>query len=622
MARLKVLLTVHQFFPRWYHGTERYTLDLATELSRAGHEIVVLTANHAPEDSTGEDIIEYDYTGIRVRAIDLIQNSRPEFSASYHRPDLNDLFARILLEERPDVVHCAHLLFLGVSFLDIVRYTDCPILFTMTDFFGICWTNKLLTCGGKECAGPDRNDNNCVSDVLGSLSISHPGPAIRFGGRLVQRMPLLTPLIETILKTPRFQKTWYASLIDGIRKRRGTIEKSYRSVDHFIVATAVLEKKYREYGLNDRLISRLPFGITQPTEDEVRLLRSRYGELRSTDRPLIVGFVGQIARHKGVDLLLRAFVNVCPANTELHVVGNLEQDPAFANELRRIRAHREVSFLPPFPTTEVYKILGKIDVLVLPSIWSENAPLILLNSLASRTFVAVSDVAGMTEFVRPEETGLVFAAKSIQAIEEMLIRVATLRPMLLDLFDSHPGYQVSPSTYADQIAKLYGQHLESGSRFWNEAKLKEIARSSYTRTRPVKWRCGESEEVRGSGDNAFDLEAATVHQLAVDRMSEGRFMLKTLSADSFLLLNNDSAGKAGWIELLAKWPSSMTSVVYYSEGQERPFSEDQKAVIGVVKEKWIRIRFDLCAAEFKTRVFRWHLAPSAAGVEVEIRINS
>lgn len=45
----------------------------------------------------------------------------------------------------------------------------------------------------------------------------------------------------------------------------------------------------------------------------------------------------------------------------------------------------------------------------------------------------------MTEFIEPEKTGLIFAAKSAKAIEEMLIRAAMLRPILLDLFDSHPS---------------------------------------------------------------------------------------------------------------------------------------------------------------------------------------
>jgi glycosyltransferase involved in cell wall biosynthesis len=484
MFPLKVLLTVHQFFPRFYHGTERYTLDLAAELARAGLEVVIVTAGRVPEDSTGEDIIEYEYNGLRVRAIDLVKNRRLEFSASYYRPDLNHLFARILLEERPDVVHCAHLLFLGVSFLDVVRHTGCPIVFTMTDFFGICWTNKLITCAGKECAGPDRNSDNCLHDVLGSLSISHPQPVIRSGGRIVQWMPFLASFVEILLKTPVFKKTWYPSVIDGIRKRRGIIEESYRHVDRFIVPTSILEQKYRDHGLKDRAITRLPFGITQPTADENCFLRARYQELRSTDRPLVFGFVGQMARHKGVDLLMRAFANTQPVNTELQVIGNLEQEPVFANELRAIAHHQDgIQFIPPFPSSDIYRVLAKIDILVLPSIWSENAPLILLNCLASRTFVMASDVAGMTEFIKPEKTGLVFAAKSSDAIAETLTRAASLRVTLVDLFDAHPGYQISPAMYADEVAKIYRTELKRGSGFRDESALKKIAASDLARAR-------------------------------------------------------------------------------------------------------------------------------------------
>jgi glycosyltransferase involved in cell wall biosynthesis len=617
MAKLKVLLTVHQFFPRFYHGTERYTLDLATELTRAGHEVVILTASLSPEDSTGEDVIEYQYNGLRVRAIDLVQNSRLEFSTSYHRPDLNDLFARILLEERPDVVHCAHLLSLGVSFLDVVRHTGCPIVLTMTDFFGICWTNKLLTCGGKECPGPDRTNHNCLQDVLSSLPSLHPEPVLRWSGRIARSMPFLTPLVEIFLKTPRFHKTWYPSLIDGIRKRRGVIEEGYRSVDHFIIATAVLEEKYRQYGLKDRVITRLPYGITQPAADEIRLLRARYEELRSTDRPLVFGFIGQISRHKGVDLLVRAFANTQMANTELHVVGDLALDPVFAGELRAISpSHQRIKFFPPFPTSEVYGVLSKLDILVLPSVWAENAPLILLNSLASRTFVAVSDVAGMTEFIEPDKTGLIFPAKSSKAIEEMLIRAVMLRLVLLDRFDSHPGYSDSPSTYADQVTKIYEQQLFKRSRSWNESALKKIATSG--RIRPVRWGPVSSATVGTSAGATFDWKVATTYQMAVDQIGENRFKLRTLSPDSFLLLENRLSSSDRYVEVSAKWSASTTSVVYYTEDSQQTFVADKRALLAVSKGTWMRLRFDFGTIDRPIRAFRWDPAHNAEGVELEI----
>jgi glycosyltransferase involved in cell wall biosynthesis len=343
-----------------------------------------------------------------------------------------------------------------------------------------------LTCAGKECTGPDRNNNNCLRDVLGSLSISHPDPVIRFAVRTMQRLPFTTRFMEVIMRARFSNNSWYATLIDGIRERRGIIEDSYRHVDHFIVATSVLERKYREHGLRDRLISRLPFGITQPSSEEHALLRTRYEKLRSTDRPLVFGFIGQIARHKGVDLLVRAFATAQPANTELHVVGDFQQDPALADEIRTIaHYHDNILFLPPFATSEIYRVLAKIDILVIPSIWSENAPLILLNCLASRTLVAVSDVAGMTELVKPEKTALVFAAKSSEALAATLTRAASLRPMLLDLYNSHPGYPISPAAYANQVAKIYELELKKRRRSWNEVALETIAASGPARVRPV-----------------------------------------------------------------------------------------------------------------------------------------
>jgi hypothetical protein len=68
----------------------------------------------------------------------------------------------------------------------------------------------------------------------------------------------------------------------------------------------------------------------------------------------------------------------------------------------------------------------------------------------------------------------------------MLIRTAMLRPILLDLFCSHPGYQVSPSTYADQVAQIYGEEVKKRSRPWNEIVLEKIATSSPTRAQEVK----------------------------------------------------------------------------------------------------------------------------------------
>jgi hypothetical protein len=40
---MRILYIVHQFFPKWYTGTERFVLNLAMQMQRLGHSVEVLT---------------------------------------------------------------------------------------------------------------------------------------------------------------------------------------------------------------------------------------------------------------------------------------------------------------------------------------------------------------------------------------------------------------------------------------------------------------------------------------------------------------------------------------------------------------------------------------------------
>jgi hypothetical protein len=42
---MKVLLVVHQFFPKYYYGTETYTLQLAKGLIGLGHDVVIFSGD-------------------------------------------------------------------------------------------------------------------------------------------------------------------------------------------------------------------------------------------------------------------------------------------------------------------------------------------------------------------------------------------------------------------------------------------------------------------------------------------------------------------------------------------------------------------------------------------------
>ena len=48
---MKVLIVSHQFFPEFYTGTERFSLNLAHQLQRMGHGVEVVT--YGVKDDSG-----------------------------------------------------------------------------------------------------------------------------------------------------------------------------------------------------------------------------------------------------------------------------------------------------------------------------------------------------------------------------------------------------------------------------------------------------------------------------------------------------------------------------------------------------------------------------------------
>jgi len=142
--------------------------------------------------------------------------------------------------------------------------------------------------------------------------------------------------------------------------------------------------------------------------------------LRPPGAPLKFGFIGQIAAHKGTDILVDAFCRLPRDKAELHVYGPSDQDPLHMSKLKASAGDHAVSFRGTFPKEQMADVLAELDFLVIPSRWYENSPLVLLNALASHTPVIVSDVEGMTEFVEEGKNGYVFSRGNTNDLERVL----------------------------------------------------------------------------------------------------------------------------------------------------------------------------------------------------------
>jgi glycosyltransferase involved in cell wall biosynthesis len=75
-----------------------------------------------------------------------------------------------------------------------------------------------------------------------------------------------------------------------------------------------------------------------------------------------------------------------------------------------------------YDNREVGRILSEVDVVVVPSIWYENAPLVIREAFLARKPVVTAAFGGMQEGVRHEVNGLLFRPRDVADLRTTLAR--------------------------------------------------------------------------------------------------------------------------------------------------------------------------------------------------------
>jgi glycosyltransferase involved in cell wall biosynthesis len=164
---------------------------------------------------------------------------------------------------------------------------------------------------------------------------------------------------------------------------------------------------------------------------------------------LRVGYLGQIAELKGVHVLIEAVRRMPDARLRVWVYGDLQRFPTYTARLKRlIASDARIELAGAYQGPEALtRVLAGLDVIVVPSLWYENSPNVILEAFAHGTPVVVSDLGGMAELVRDGDNGLRFKPGDAGSLAQRLQR-------LLD----EPG--LLPKLRADNLIKSVAQEMD------------------------------------------------------------------------------------------------------------------------------------------------------------------
>lgn len=423
---MKIQFLVHQFYPTSQYGAETYAYHLGLGLQTQGHQVSVFyRENHLPRQfGPRQRLLEEDLEVDGLPVHRLFLNPRYgvgrgaffHFLTTFYNPAIEEAFARHLDRFRPDVIHIHHLLYLSAGLVDAAEKRGIPIVATLHDFWYFCPNAQLLRPGGEICGqNPTLHCGACMKAL--------------YGGRI--------PRTVLPLGAPFFAWT------------RRHLRRALSQAQAIICPSQFLLDTYvREGYPADRMIL-MEYGLPGQGLSEIE-------RTHEPSSPLRVGYIGSLTRHKGVHVLIDAFRRIPPRQATLDVYGSPDPFPQYSASLRELAAgHDHIRLRGAFEHGRLRQVLQDLDLLVVPSLWYENSPVVIQEAFSAGVPVVASRLGALPEKVKEGVQGLLFEPGDVESLARVLSGVLADPGQLVALRQNLRGYRNNFDEHLNRISGLY-----------------------------------------------------------------------------------------------------------------------------------------------------------------------
>jgi glycosyltransferase involved in cell wall biosynthesis len=127
------------------------------------------------------------------------------------------------------------------------------------------------------------------------------------------------------------------------------------------------------------------------------------------ERPRLL-FAGRLSREKGVDVLLRALPRVAAAHPEVELVvaGDGPERLRLEELARDLGVAKRVCFTGRLAPGQLDQVYRAATLCVLPTLWMENCPVVVLEAFAHGRGVVATRIGGVPELVTEDVNGALF----------------------------------------------------------------------------------------------------------------------------------------------------------------------------------------------------------------------
>lgn len=179
-------------------------------------------------------------------------------------------------------------------------------------------------------------------------------------------------------------------------------------------------------------------------------------------------YSGRLTFVKGVQLLPKIFSEILKknSNVHLHIAGDGPLQDKLKKEFKDMNFDN-VTFYGWMNQVEIQKIYSKADIVIIPSIYPDNFPIVCIESLCFSKPVVIFRVGGLPEMVIDGYNGFVIEPYDIQKMQEKVVELIfnlELRKTMGS--NSRKVYEekFEPKVVIPQYVKIYKKAMEKHSQ--------------------------------------------------------------------------------------------------------------------------------------------------------------
>jgi len=368
---MKIILVNFRYFISG--GPERYLFNVTKLLESKGHKVIPFSVKH---DKNMESDYEHYFlstfgSGPEVYAKDYKKNKLmlllKTFSRFFYSFEAKKKFAELLKVESPDIIYVLH--FKGLispSIFDVAKKFNIPIVQRISDFGRICANNVLF----------DYKQNQICEKCITGTKLNGIIGKCSNGS-----------LVNSIIKV-------FALYIEDIM---GLSSKT----DAYVVPSEFTINKLASARIQ---IDKMNFIPTFFTGNE------NYKSNDVTNENFILYF-GRVDADKGIEFLIESFKSL---NLQLVIIGESISPEYYARMNQLIVGHNNIRLIGKKTFVEIAEYLRKCSFVVVPSLWYDNFPNVVLEAYYFKKPVIASRIGSLEYMVEDNVTGLLFERNNME----------------------------------------------------------------------------------------------------------------------------------------------------------------------------------------------------------------